>query len=96
MPVARVDHAEVLGACYVCHDGSRSAGKPTSHILTGEQCDDCHRTRAWSPVLRVDHSQVRGVCSSCHNGTIARGQHAEHIPTVSECDACHGTTVWRP
>jgi hypothetical protein len=96
VPVPRVDHAEALGTCNGCHDGSRAAGKPANHIPASEQCDDCHSTARFSPVMRVDHFQVLGVCSGCHNGTTARGQFAGHIPTVEECDACHNTAAWRP
>lgn len=96
VPLARIDHAEALGTCNGCHNGTRAAGKPAGHIMAGEQCDDCHSTTRFSPVLRVDHFQVFGVCSSCHNGTTARGQHVGHIPTVNECDACHNTTAFRP
>ncbi|MGD8325242.1 MAG: hypothetical protein PVF50_12830, partial [Gammaproteobacteria bacterium] len=46
-PVVRVDHFEVLGACFSCHNNQRAPGKPINHIPAGNQCDDCHNTRSF-------------------------------------------------
>jgi hypothetical protein len=46
-PVIRVDHFEVLGSCYSCHNNQRAIGKPVNHIPAGNQCDACHNTRAF-------------------------------------------------
>ena len=96
VPIARMDHLEVIGTCASCHNGQRGTGKPVTHIPASNTCEDCHSTMIWSPVRRVDHMQVLGTCSSCHNGVIAMGQHPQHIPTTAECDTCHNTMAWRP
>lgn len=46
-PAVRVDHFEVLGSCYSCHNNQRAPGKPVNHIPAGNQCDDCHNTRSF-------------------------------------------------
>jgi hypothetical protein len=47
--VIRVDHAEVIGTCFSCHNGRTAAGKTASHPITGNACDNCHTTIAWTP-----------------------------------------------
>jgi hypothetical protein len=46
-PLIRVDHFEVLGTCYSCHNNQRAPGKPVNHIPAGNQCEDCHNTRSF-------------------------------------------------
>ena len=94
-PVARVDHFEVFGQCFSCHNGNIARGKPADHIPATNMCESCHNVRLFSRVARVDHLEVVGVCSGCHNGVVARGQHPQHIPTTAECDSCHNTQAWR-
>ncbi len=48
VPAARVDHFEVRGTCFGCHNGQRAPGKPINHIPAGNQCDDCHNTRMFA------------------------------------------------
>jgi hypothetical protein len=48
--VVRVDHAEVIGTCFSCHNGVTATGKGSAHpINTGNACDNCHTTTAWTP-----------------------------------------------
>ena len=47
--VDRVDHFEVKGACFTCHNGRSAPGKPFNHIQTSADCVNCHRPTAWIP-----------------------------------------------
>jgi hypothetical protein len=91
-----VDHTQVVGACFSCHNGTVAIGKNSGHIASDNSCDNCHTTTAWKPVVRVDHAHVTGTCSSCHNGVAATGKPTTHIPTTQECNACHSTLAWTP
>jgi hypothetical protein len=95
-PAVQVDHAEVLGSCASCHDGTHATGKPADHLPTTLDCDACHVATAWLPA-RFDHTGVQaGSCASCHDGTRATGKPADHIATTASCDACHSTIAWLP
>jgi hypothetical protein len=92
----RVDHAEVLGTCASCHDGTTATGKPADHVPTTLACDNCHTTSAWLPA-RFDHTGVApGTCAQCHDGVRATGKTPTHIATTASCDACHSTIAWLP
>ena len=103
-PVAAtsVDHAEVIGICSSCHNGTLASGKSVNHLNTSNTCDACHQVgpSPWAPVAaaNVDHGHVVGTCVSCHNGTTASGKSAAHINTTDVCDACHQTAPagWTP
>ncbi|HEX8778661.1 MAG TPA: hypothetical protein VF738_11145, partial [Rhodanobacter sp.] len=96
LPVATVDHSQVVGTCLSCHNGVLATGKPTSHVATTAGCDRCHTTNAWLPA-RFDHAAVAAhTCTTCHNGARAMGMTRSHIPTTQQCDACHGTLAWTP
>jgi hypothetical protein len=82
------------GACHGIGTLVRATAKPKNHILSTDQCADCHTPVAWNPAFIVDHTQVRGSCSTCHNGTMAQGKGPTHIITDLECDACHTTLTW--
>jgi hypothetical protein len=90
-----VDHAEVLGTCFSCHNGSVAEGKPPQHLPTSNQCDDCHNTTAWVPAV-FDHTGIVSGCVSCHNGQLAPGKPPGHPPTSNLCEACHRTLAWVP
>ncbi|MEM7282808.1 MAG: hypothetical protein AAF438_14395 [Pseudomonadota bacterium] len=94
VPVQRVDHMEVTGTCFSCHNNRIAPGKPFNHLPTTDVCEDCHRSVAWTPTT-FSHNQALATCSTCHNGVLATGQHPQHIPTTAECDTCHNTTAWR-
>jgi hypothetical protein len=92
----RFNHSGVAGACSNCHNGSTATGKPSGHVQTNAQCDDCHTsTASWSSVS-FDHSGVSGNCSSCHNGSTATGKSSGHFVTTQQCDSCHRTSGWLP
>jgi hypothetical protein len=96
VPVARMEHAEVRGSCASCHNGVSATGKSPGHITSGDDCESCHTTIAWTPA-RFDHASVApGTCSSCHNGLRATGKPIDHVQTTAECDSCHGTLAWQP
>jgi hypothetical protein len=83
--------------CSACHGVGttvRATAKPTSHMLSTDQCDSCHTEVAWKPSFTFDHKQALGSCSSCHNGVQAQGKPPNHIVTDLECDACHTTVSW--
>jgi len=92
----RVDHADVLGTCFSCHNGTTATGKTAGHIASDNTCDDCHTTTAWLPAV-FDHGSVApGTCSTCHNGVTATGKTSNHIQTSAQCDDCHSTIAWIP
>jgi len=84
--------------CRGCHgsQGIRTASrKGAMHILSTDNCENCHMTstaNSWVPVRRVDHLEVRGTCNRCHNGVIAGGKSPNHIRSTNQCDACHRST----
>ncbi|MFI4979115.1 MAG: hypothetical protein ACHQIO_02090 [Nevskiales bacterium] len=92
------DHAEVLGGCVNCHNGSIAQGEGRTHPATSQACDACHTVMSWNPPKSVDHTQipmsVAGYCIICHNGQQASGKSANHLATTLECGDCHLTTNW--
>ena len=93
----RFDHATLAGqTCQSCHNGTAAAGKPAAHIASGNDCDRCHTTSAWTPAV-FDHSAVvAGTCASCHNALQATGKPASHVATQLSCDSCHYVLGWTP
>ena len=92
----RLDHADVLGACASCHNGTRAPGKATLHPLSGADCDRCHTTSAWKPAA-FDHAAVlAGACATCHNALQAPGRPAGHVASMLSCDTCHHVLGWKP
>ena len=82
--------------CWTCHtSGSRfgATAKTTRHILSSNNCAECHTPFGWSPVATFNHLNVIGTCSSCHNGVQASGKPANHVPTTAECSTCHLVTM---
>jgi len=78
--------------CFACHAaGSRigASAKPTNHILSSNDCAQCHTPFAWKPVAQFDHLNVIGTCSSCHNNVQGIGKGPTHVATTLECNACH-------
>ena len=97
-PYVHFDHADVLGTCASCHNGTVAQGEGPTHPATTKACEACHTTMAWNPPKAVDHTQiplaVAGYCIICHNGKSASGKTPTHIPTTLECGDCHLTTNW--
>ena len=97
-PDVHFDHAEVMGSCVSCHNGSIAEGEGPTHPATSQDCAACHTVISWNPPKFVDHTQiplsVAGFCIICHNGTQAAGKPAGHIATNLECGDCHLTTTW--
>jgi len=97
-----VDHAEVFGACSACHDGVIATGKSADHIVTTQECSDCHTTATFVKLNAdgtFDHTGISGGCSACHNGTVAIGTASDPSPTghpgiSAECNACHTTATF--
>ena len=100
LPVPVVDHDEVIGACFDCHNNVITAGKPANHPPSDNQCEACHSTVTWLPA-NFDHAS-QGIfndsagCSGCHNGNIATYKPPNHIPSSEECQDCHRTDAWIP
>lgn len=93
VPAKNVDHTQVIGSCFSCHNDTKVPGKSANHITTSNTCDLCHTTVNWTASI-VDHTQVIGTCFTCHNGTKATGKTSisgKHFNTTNTCDACHGT-----
>jgi formate-dependent nitrite reductase cytochrome c552 subunit len=62
--------------CVGCHSaGTRvlASAKSANHVLSSNNCAECHSTTAWSPASRFDHTQVTGSCASCHNNVSTIG-----------------------
>jgi len=82
--------------CFACHaPSSRVAAiaKPTSHIISNNDCAQCHTPFGFKPVAMFNHLNVFGTCTSCHNGVQSTGKPAAHIPTAAECSTCHLVTL---
>jgi len=97
-PAFHFNHAEVLGGCVSCHNGTIAQGEGPTHPQTSQNCSACHSVMSWNPPTTVDHAQiplaVAGYCMVCHNGVQAAGKPANHIATNLECGDCHLTTTW--
>ena len=96
--VSAVDHNQVNGVCFDCHDGVVAGYKQLNHFATSDNCAKCHVTTAWSPTSVVDHNEILGQCVDCHNSVNAIGKTATHIPTTDNCHACHEPypALWSP
>ena len=97
-PDVHFDHAQVLGSCISCHNGTVAQGEGPNHPATSQNCEACHTVISWSPAKAVDHTQiplaVSGFCIICHNGVQAAGKSKGHVATNLECGDCHLTTTW--
>jgi hypothetical protein len=98
-PDMHFSHAEVMGSCVSCHNGTIATGMTIPpHPRTNQNCAACHTVISWNPPSMVDHTQiplaVAGFCIICHNGKDADGKNAGHIATSLECGDCHLTTTW--
>ncbi|MHB8723271.1 MAG: cytochrome c3 family protein, partial [Steroidobacteraceae bacterium] len=97
-PDIHFDHAEVMGSCVSCHNGTIAQGEGPTHPATSQQCEACHTVMSWNPPKAVDHTQiplaVSGFCIICHNGVQAMGKNPGHVVTSLECGDCHLTTTW--
>ena len=95
-PQTTVDHTQVIGTCYSCHNGTIANGKAANHPAnTDNTCENCHATTAWKPA-NVHHNGITNNCIACHNNAIATGKPSGHIATSSACQACHSVLVWKP
>lgn len=85
--------------CASCHmSGNRmgATAKPGRHVITNAQCDNCHRTMAWTPASFSHVGVMPGGCLTCHNGSMAAAKPLRHILTTESCDKCHRTSAWTP
>jgi Cytochrome c7 and related cytochrome c len=77
-----VDHTQVTGTCFSCHNGTKATGMTSIsglHFKTTTSCNACHLTKdtktklpaAWKIASKAafDHSQATGTCVSCHATT---------------------------
>jgi hypothetical protein len=97
LPVVTVDHMEVRGTCFSCHNGVVAEGKIPDHIPADNNCDACHTTVAFNP-QRVEHADLvaRTSCRGCHTGVRAAAVPRNHVVTRAECSDCHSTLAWNP
>ncbi len=97
-PAVHFDHANVMGSCVACHNGTIAQGEGPTHPATSQACEACHTVMTWNPAKAVDHTQiplsVAGFCIVCHNGVQAAGKNVGHLATTLECGDCHLTTTW--
>jgi hypothetical protein len=101
-PTVRVDHAQVLGSCFTCHNGTTRTsagalitGKSPTHIPSSNACENCHSPDSWATNGRPDHSTFIGNCATCH-GVSASGKGLNHIQSTVACDNCHTVSSWLP
>ncbi|HWM71291.1 MAG TPA: cytochrome c3 family protein [Steroidobacteraceae bacterium] len=105
LPIVHMDHLQVRGTCFSCHNGVKAMGKNPGHIASDNNCDACHTTNAFTPV-RVEHNSINmmiragvnggSTCRTCHSGVRAATTPRNHVPTTQDCGACHGTLSWSP
>ena len=57
-PDVHFTHAEVMGSCVSCHNGTIAEGKGPTHPATSDACEACHTVMAWNPPKSVDHTQI--------------------------------------
>jgi hypothetical protein len=104
--VRPVDHTQVQGTCFSCHNNTAFKGKSSNHVSTSNDCALCHVTTTWmKPNVRFDHTDTvvaAATCVSCHNGTnpLAFGKAAApapgHIVSSDNCADCHTTIAFTP
>lgn len=83
-------HEGIVTGCLSCHDGSISGGKSENHIVSSDNCENCHTPNLpWSNISAFDHGNIVDNCDSCHNGNIAQGKGVFHIPSTNNCESCH-------
>ena len=87
-PDVHFDHAQVLGSCVSCHNGTIAQGEGPTHPATSQDCEACHTVMSWNPPKAVDHCQiplaVAGFCIICHNGVqAARQERRATSPPIS-------------
>ena len=46
-PAFHFDHAEVLGSCVSCHNGTIAQGEGPTHPQTSQNCAACHSVMTW-------------------------------------------------
>ena len=51
-PDVHFDHAEVLGSCVSCHNGTIAQGEGPTHPATSQNCAACHTVMSWNPPRR--------------------------------------------
>jgi len=89
-------------ACGDCHNNIITDGKPQNHLLTYDDCFQCHFIDSWNIAKgnfhAHGHTAQPAQCDICHNGTIATGKTTNHIITDKDCNACHQLidTYWQP
>jgi len=83
------------GACSSCHNGTSATGKPGNHIVTTDECNQCHSsTKTWAGALGskpANHIPYNSgtLCSSCHvGGSVVTGA-ALHAYVSATCKTCH-------
>lgn len=85
--------------CFSCHESNgrfNATPKPIDHIISTNQCENCHSATAWEDVSRVDHNEVIGECVLCHNNVVAPGKPQNHVKVGDQCDSCHWDMSWLP
>ena len=107
------EHNDTNATCVTCHDGAKTLvsgklivgkqqGAKSPHLLTSDNCTDCHGTDVFAPAKRFDHSDpvvVAATCASCHDTgkpkAVARSPGHPAIPPGTDCSACHqNTSLW--
>ena len=69
-PDVHFDHAQVLGSCVSCHNGTIAQGEGPESPATSQNCEACHTVMSWNPPKAVDHTQI----------PLAVGRLLHHLP----------------
>ncbi|MDX1810704.1 MAG: PKD domain-containing protein, partial [Gammaproteobacteria bacterium] len=95
-------HDEPQLACGDCHDNNVAQGRPENHLLTYDDCFQCHFIDKWKPAKGITHFHSHNAqpaqCEICHNGTDAGGKNEGHVVTDKDCNYCHQLSngTWVP
>jgi len=86
-------HAEPQLACGDCHDNINVNGVLNNHLLTYDDCFQCHFIDKWKPSKGArhfhSHSAQPAQCQICHDGRSSTGKAANHLVTEKDCNYCH-------
>jgi hypothetical protein len=70
-------------------------GKPSGHLATTAQCDQCHRTTGWTPATYTNHDNPRLIgghagldCKVCHPQSFTSVFYRDGVQ-FGFCSNCH-------
>jgi hypothetical protein len=96
-----LDHGQVTGACFTCHNGTIATTHTTpAHVQApgDKNCQDCHNTFNWVSTGKPDHTSFGpNDCKTCHAGAgAATHKSTGHFAASDQCATCHTTVTFKP